>query len=170
MGSRMVFFRRKQAPVDTFVFPPSPAVVPEGLTKATPKYKRHATIAMLSLLAFVAAYIGLTAWFAWTAYMIFVNIETFDKDQLFVAVAGACSAFLSLFIAKSLFAFQKGTSSQDKELKQKDHPRLFKFLHAIADETGAPKPRPPQPNYAAGWNKPTGLHNAVVTCEMALRP
>lgn len=136
----MGFFTRKAAPVDTFEFPPSPAVVPEGLTQATPKYKRHATIAMLSLLLFVAVYVGLTGWFAWTAYMIFANIETFQEDQLFVAVAGGCSAFLALFMAKSLFAFQKGAASEDMELKQKDHPRLFKFLHAIADETGAPKP------------------------------
>jgi Zn-dependent protease with chaperone function len=136
----MAFFARKQAPVDTFVFPPSPAVVPEGLTKPTPKYRRHATLAMLSLVGFMALYLALMGWFAWSAYQIFATIERFEKDQMWVAIAGACSAFLALFMAKSLVFFQKGAGKEDMELKAKDHPRLFKFLHAIADETGAPKP------------------------------
>lgn len=136
----MALFKRNKAPVDTFVFPPSPALVPEGLTKPTPKYRRHATLAMLSLIGFMALYLALMAWFAWTAYEIFAGIERFEKDQIWAAIAAACSAFLALFMAKSLVFFQKGAASQDMELKAKDHPRLFKFLHAIADETGAPKP------------------------------
>lgn len=136
----MAFFKRSQAPVDTFVFPPSPAVVPEGLTKATPKYRRHATLAMLSLMGFMALYLALMGWFAWTAYQIFDGIERFGEDQMWAAIAGACSAFLALFMAKGLVFFQKGAGNEDMELKAKDHPRLFKFLHAIADETGAPKP------------------------------
>jgi len=111
--------------------------VPHGLTQATKKYKRHATVAMLSLLAFVFAYVGLTAWFAWTAYAIFAKSS---DENLFVLIAGIGSALLALFMAKSLFTFQKGAASRDIELKQKDYPRLFNFLHAIADETGAPKP------------------------------
>ncbi|MFM9864672.1 MAG: M48 family metallopeptidase [Micropepsaceae bacterium] len=136
----MALFKRNKAPVDTFVFPPSPAVVPEGLTKPTPKYRRHATLAMLSLIGFMAIYLALMGWFAWTAYQIFATIEQFDGNEIWVAVAGACSAFLALFMAKSLVFFQKGAGNEDMELKAKDHPRLFKFLHAIADETGAPKP------------------------------
>lgn len=126
-------------PADVFAFPSRPALVPEGLTQATKKYKRHATIAMLSLLAFVLVYVGLTAWFAWTAYAIFANVAS-DGGDLFAWIAGIGSAFLALFMAKSLFTFQKGTASQDMELKQQDYPRLFNFLHTIADETGAPKP------------------------------
>ena len=131
----------KQAePFDAFAFPGPPAIVPQGLTQATKTYKRHATIAMLSLLAFVLAYVGLTAWFAWTAYMIFANLGSSNNDSLFVLIAGIGSTFLALFMAKSLFTFQKGAASQDMELKQRDYPRLFNFLHTIANETGAPKP------------------------------
>lgn len=137
----MAFFKRKPAPVvDTFVFPPSPISVPDGLTKPTPKYRRSAQLAMLSLVGFMALYLALTGWFGWTAYQIFSTIDRFEKDQMWVAIAGACSAFLALFMVKSLVFFQKGAGNEDMELKAKDHPRLFKFLHAIADETGAPKP------------------------------
>ena len=137
----MAFFKRKPAPVvDTFVFPPSPNSVPDGLTKPTPKYRRSAQLAMLSLVGFMALYLALTGWFGWTAYQIFSTIDRFEKDQMWVAIAGACSAFLALFMVKSLVFFQKGAGNEDMELKAKDHPRLFKFLHAIADETGAPKP------------------------------
>ncbi|MBK8545628.1 MAG: hypothetical protein IPL62_20130 [Caulobacteraceae bacterium] len=48
---------RAQA-LDAFVFPERPASAPQGLTQASKKYKRHATIAMLSLLAFVLAYVA----------------------------------------------------------------------------------------------------------------
>jgi Zn-dependent protease with chaperone function len=125
--------------LDAFAFPDRPASAPQGLTQASKKYKRHATIAMLSLLAFVLAYVGLTAWFAWTAYKIFANLGSYD-DSLFVLIAGIGSTLLALFMVKSLFAFQKGAASQDMELRQKDYPRLFNFLHTIANETGAPKP------------------------------
>jgi Zn-dependent protease with chaperone function len=124
-------------PLDAFAFPERPATVPQGLTQATKKYKRHATLAMLSLLAFVLVYIGLTAWFAWTAYAIFLRPDAFN---LFVLIAGIGSGLLALFMAKSLFTFKKGDASRNIELKQKDYPRLFNFLHAIAKETGAPKP------------------------------
>lgn len=139
-GASMALFKRKQAVVDTFVFPPSPAHVPEGLTKATPKYRRHATLAMLSLAGFMLIYLSLMAWFAWTSYKIFSGLDDFEKDHLFVAIAGACAGFLALFMAKGLVFFQKGGASEDMELKPKEHPRVFKFLHVIADETGAPKP------------------------------
>lgn len=128
---------KQAATLDAFAFPERPATVPQGLTQATKKYKRHATIAMLSLLAFVLAYAGLTAWFAWTAYAIFTR---FDSSSLFVLIAGFGSALLALFMAKSLFTFKQGSASKNIELKQKDYPRLFNFLHAIAKETGAPKP------------------------------
>jgi Zn-dependent protease with chaperone function len=126
-------------PLDAFVFPARPASVPHGLTQATKKYKRHATIAMLSLLGFVLVYIGLTAWFGWNAYAILANFGSSDQS-LFVLIAGIGSALLALFMAKSLFTFQKGAASREMELKRKDYPRLFNFLHAIAKETGAPKP------------------------------
>jgi hypothetical protein len=125
--------------LDAFVFPERPANAPQGLTQASKKYKRHATIAMLSLLAFVLAYVALTAWFAWTAYKIFANLGSYE-GSLWVLIAGICSALLALFMIKSLFTFQKGAASRDMELKQKDHPRLFNFLHTIAKETGAPRP------------------------------
>lgn len=126
-------------PLDAFDYPARPEAVPQGLTQASKKYKRHATIAMLSLLAFVLAYVALTAWFAWTAYKIFANLGSYN-GSLFVMIAGVGSGLLALFMIKSLFTFQKGAASKDMELKQKDYPRLFKFLHTIAKETGAPKP------------------------------
>jgi Zn-dependent protease with chaperone function len=134
MNSRAA--KRAEA-LDAFAFPERPASAPQGLTQASKKYKRHATIAMLSLLAFVLVYVGLTAWFAWTAYAIFARI---DSSNLFVLIAGIGSALLALFMAKSLFTFQKGAASRNIELKRKDYPRLFNFLHAIAKETGAPRP------------------------------
>jgi len=126
--------------LDTFVFPGGPAIVPEGITKATPRYRRHAIVAMLSLSGFVLLYLALMIWFACTAYLIFSNLHNHATGQVYIAIAGASSAFLALFMAKGLVFVQKGSAGRDLELKRADHPRLFKFLHAIADEAGAPKP------------------------------
>jgi Zn-dependent protease with chaperone function len=136
-----MFFKRKlAAAVDTFAFPSGPDFVPAGLTQATPKYKRHAVFAMLSLAGFVVLYLALMGWFAWTAYLIFASLPEYDKGAYFVAIAGASSAFLALFMAKGLVFFKKNTASRDLEIKRAEYPRLFTFLDAIADEARAPKP------------------------------
>jgi Zn-dependent protease with chaperone function len=133
-------FAKKTQPVDVFAFPAGPDFVPDGLTKATPKYRRHAIIAMLSLAGFVLLYLALMGWFAWTSYLIFSHVMEFPEYRWLVAIAGACSAFLALFMAKGLVFVQKGAASQDLELKRKDHPRLFRFLDTLANDAGAPKP------------------------------
>src|SRR5262245_27813820 len=106
---------KELATVDNFVFPTGPSLVPAGLTQATPKYKRHATFAMLSLAGFVFLYLALMCWFAWTAYLIFDSVTQYRNEQLYVLIAGACSAFLAIFMAKGLIFVKKGTASQDLE-------------------------------------------------------
>ncbi len=50
-------------------------------------------------------------------------------------------AFLSLFMAKSLFIFTKKEKDPlRKYLDQKDEPILFDYLYKLADEAGAPRP------------------------------
>lgn len=137
-----MFFRalRKSQPEDLFEFPAGPAFVPDGLTAPTPSYRRNARLAMVTLAGFMLFYFALMGWFAWTAYEIFRGLLASSTPNLYVGIAGACSAFLAVFMAKALFFVQRPGGAQDYELKRQDHPRLFRFLNAIADEAGAPKP------------------------------
>lgn len=137
-----MFFRasRKTQPVDTFAFPTGPDFVPDGLTAPTPGYRRNATLAMLSLGGFMLFYLALMIWFGWSAWAIFRDMAAMPDLNIMLGVAGASSAFLAIFMAKGLLFIQRSEGPRDYELKRADHPRLFRFLNAIAEEAGAPKP------------------------------
>jgi Zn-dependent protease with chaperone function len=131
---------RKTQPVDTFAFPSGPDFVPDGLTAPTPGYRRNATFAMLSLGGFMLFYLALMIWFGWSAWVIFRDMAAMPDLNIMLGVAGASSAFLAIFMAKGLLFIQRSEGPRDYELKRADHPRVFRFLNAIAEEAGAPKP------------------------------
>lgn len=121
------------------IYPPGPLAIPDNLTKPTAAYKRHAWLAVGGLALFVACYLLLAGWFVWTAYRIMV--EAFARDGgLRAFVAGACAAFLAVFMLKALFFVKHGGTPDDLEITAAQQPRLFAFLHRLADEAGAPRP------------------------------
>ncbi len=120
------------------VYPAGPSSVPPGLTRSTRTYRLHAWLAMGGLALFVALYLGLTAWFTWTAYRLIVGM-THGGDALMGVVAGACSAFLAIFMCKALFFVQHRHQIDDIEVTAEQQPRLFAFINRLADEAGAPR-------------------------------
>lgn len=121
-------------------YPPSPSDVPQGLTKASSVYKRRAWFALASLSLFIMVYFALTAWFVWTAYRLGLSISQGADLDLAAILTGAASAFMALFMAKALFFVKRSGESYDTEIKESDHPQLFKFFYQLADEAGAPRP------------------------------
>lgn len=110
--------------------------VPDGLTKPTKSFRKHVWLSIAGLLLFIALYIALTIWFGKLAYRMFTS-----EGTLFHWVAGGCFAFLSLFMAKSLFFYKKRQENPMRmEMTAKDEPVLFDYLHNLADEAGAPRP------------------------------
>jgi Zn-dependent protease with chaperone function len=79
-------------------------------------------------------------WFGWSAWVIFRDMAAMPDLNIMLGVAGASSAFLAIFMAKGLLFIQRSEGPRDYELKRADHPRVFRFLNAIAEEAGAPKP------------------------------
>jgi Zn-dependent protease with chaperone function len=123
------------------LYPVGPSSVPANLTAPSATYKRHAWLAMAGLLVFVGFYLALLGWFAWTAYRLIGALAAGTSDNpLAAAGVGICAAFLALFMAKALIFIKRGAQSDDIELKPADQPRLFAFLHRLADEAGAPRP------------------------------
>ncbi len=122
------------------LYPAGPAGVPADLTQATSAYRRHAWLAMGGLALFVAFYLALSGWFLWTAWRLLSGLFQGDDFSLWTLIAGACAAFLALFMLKALVFVKHGHESDDLELRRADEPQLFEFLDRLADEAGAPRP------------------------------
>ena len=122
------------------IYPPGPQAVPENFTKATARYKRHAWIALGALFLFVGLYLGLTAWFCWQAWHMFILAKHAGENILQILLDGTLSAALAVFMIKGLFFVKQSGQSRDIELTQADEPALFEFLYKLADEARAPRP------------------------------
>ncbi len=123
------------------LYPPGPEVVPSELTKATAAYKRHAWLALFGLWVFVALYLFLSAAFVWTAYRALSGASAGGKDSLLGLLVAGIAAVLSIFLLKALlFVKTSREETEDIEITAEQEPRLFEFLHQLADEAGAPRP------------------------------
>jgi Zn-dependent protease with chaperone function len=122
------------------LYPPGPDGVADDLTAPGPTYKRRAQVAFLSLLLFIALYLSLTGWFAWTAYKYFHNAMASDQSAVLGYALGAVAAFLTVFLIKALFFVNRGGEVNDMEVTREQQPGLFEFLYKLADEAGAPRP------------------------------
>jgi Zn-dependent protease with chaperone function len=124
------------------IYPAGPARVPEQLAMPSKSYRRNAWLAMAGLLLFVCAYFGLLYWFGATAWRLLSSVFNGEAgdDAFLRGLAGGFAAFLAVFMAKALVFIKRGQESGDIELKPADEPRLFEFLHRLADEAKAPRP------------------------------
>jgi Zn-dependent protease with chaperone function len=123
-----------------YQYPEGPVSIPENLTAATSVYKRHAWLAMMGLTAFVVLYFALAGWFAWSSYSLITTARQSTDSSWAYWVASGSFAFLALFMLKALFFVKQGGEPDDIEVTAKEEPKLFEFLHRLADEAGAPRP------------------------------
>lgn len=124
------------------LYPAGPSAVPAQLTAPSAAYRRHAWLAVAGLLTFAAAYFALMGWFGWTAFRMLRTLISGEGGNTLITIAvGVCALFLAVFMAKGLIFLKRGQASKDLELKPADQPELFAFLHRLADEAGAPRPK-----------------------------
>lgn len=122
------------------LYPPSPTDVPVGLTAPSKKYKRHAWLATLGLLAFIAAYFTLALWFGFTAWHLLVGVTNAGEGKVVGNLIGGITlAFLAIFMLKAIFFVKRGEVSKDIEITAAEQPQLFAFINKLADEVGAPR-------------------------------
>ncbi len=100
-------------------------------------YKRRVWLAVTTLVGFMLAYIFLAGWFLYTTYRVLFVADAFTFAGFAVGVGGL---FLAVFMLKPLFFVKRGTLDQMLEVSARDQPRLFAFLHALADSAEAPRP------------------------------
>jgi Zn-dependent protease with chaperone function len=121
-------------------YPPGPTAAPKDLARPTAAYKRHVRLALGALLTFVAVYLALTAWFVASTFRLAMAALRGGSGAFLGVVAAVPLAFLSVFMLKALFFRDKRDPTSDVEIRPEDEPRLFAFLHRIADDAGAPRP------------------------------
>lgn len=122
------------------LYPAGPTDVPADLTRPSNAYRRGTWIALLCLLIFVAAYCALAGWLVHTAYRLLGDALHGGPGALAGLLVGGCAGFLAIFMLKGLFFIERGNSSDTIEITAPQQPRLFEFLHRLADEAGAPRP------------------------------
>ena len=102
-----------------------------------PRYRRQAWLALVALAVFVLLYAALAGWFVLKAWRLSFGS---GAGSLFSLVAAACAALIAAFMIKGLFFIRRGKPEGLTELREGEQPRLFEFLHALADDAGAPRP------------------------------
>jgi Zn-dependent protease with chaperone function len=122
------------------VFPPSPANVPADLTTPSKAYTRHAWLAMGGLLSFVALYLGLTGYLAWSVWRLLGNALLHGGNVVGAAFLSIPSLFFLAFLVRGLFIVKRGADSALVEVTPAQQPTLFAFLYKLADDIGAPRP------------------------------
>lgn len=105
-----------------------------------PRYRRQAWLAVAALAVFLLLYAALAGWFLRTAWRLSFGGSGDAGGRVFGFLAAACAAVLAAFMIKGLFFIRRGKPEGLVELKPAEQPRLFKFLHQLADEAGAPRP------------------------------
>lgn len=95
---------------------------------------------MAGLLGFVLLYFMLAGWFVWTAYRLSLVAWFGGGNAFWTGVAALCSAFFGLFMLKAVLSIRSALPPGLTEVADKEQPRLFAFLHELADAAGAPRP------------------------------
>lgn len=123
------------------IYPANPIGVPADYSEPGKSYRQRAWLAMAMLLVFIVLYLFISGWFVWTAWSLLKASFLGGGGGVFWGIlAGVVAAFLAVFMLKALFFVNHGGSSDDIEITAAEQPRLFAFLHRLADEAGAPRP------------------------------
>ena len=107
------------------------------LPRPSSSYKRQVWLAVTGLLVFIVLYFVLAGWFIWTAWRMTAGWETITPEGVFIAF---CALFLAVMMLKGLFYVNHGGTDGSVEITEEEQPRLFAFLHALADAAEAPRP------------------------------
>src|ERR1700761_7866109 len=116
----------------------SPALLAE-LARPNRRYRRHAWLAMASLVGFMALYAALAGWFVYSGIRLLATMANGRSDPLSF-IFGCGALFFAFFMIKSVFFLQRRAIGDAVEVPAAQQPRLFDFLNRLADAAGAPRP------------------------------
>jgi Zn-dependent protease with chaperone function len=123
---------------DAVTMPPAAKLA--ALSRPSSAYKRSARLAVAGLLAFVALYFGLASWFLYTAWRLVVSAQHTANTPFWSYVSAVVALTFGVFMLKAIFAVRNAQPEGLLEVKADEQPRLFAYLHQLADAAGAPRP------------------------------
>ena len=117
-----------------------PDAVLSQLAQPSSSYRNRARLALAGLLAFVVLYFSLAGWFVYTAYRLTFLADPNAKSAGWGYFIALVALFLAFFMFKAIFAVRNAKYEGTLEVTEQEQPRLFAFLHELADAAGAPRP------------------------------
>ncbi len=128
-------------------YPPSPQYVPPSLTQPSKAYAANIGKVMGSIVLFILLYVLLLVASVFMLYygvIVGFFIVTLRVNLLTIgAGAGivALTVMFCWFLIKFIFKTHRNENPQRMEIFAKDYPELFAFIHQVAAEVKAPKPK-----------------------------
>lgn len=122
-------------------YPPSPAEVPDSLTRTTPGYALRVAAMLVGLLSFVLLYgaIGVGLGYAIVGLW---GLPVSGRGGFYLIAGGTVAlAVPLLFLVKGLFFRERAPLEGYVEVTRAEQPTLFSFLDRLTEESRAPKPR-----------------------------
>jgi Zn-dependent protease with chaperone function len=123
------------------LYPPSPKEPAVGF-ETTTAYRVRVVLVLLSLLLFLAIYLGLVVASGWLVLWA-LGGPTSRKNDFgfldFMLTVGA--AMLFLFFLKGLFKRSRRDVNKLVEVREKEQPELFAFVRQLCKDAGAPFPK-----------------------------
>jgi len=117
------------------LYPAPPEFLPD-LPTSTTAYRLRVVVVLVSLLLFLALYLGLVVGGATLVYLCWLI-----EDWTLIKIGGlAGSAMLFLFLLKGLFKRKAMDLSELVEIKEHEQPTLFAFIRKLCEDAGSPFP------------------------------
>ncbi len=95
---------------------------------------------MLGLVVFFAVYLLLASWFTYTAYRMLSGVTQGGDGTVPSVLAALPALFFAIFLWKALLFVRQKRIDPGIEIHAHEQPRLFSFLHELADQLEAPRP------------------------------
>jgi len=128
-------------------YPPSPQDVSPSLTQPSPAYAANIGKVLGGIFLFILLYLTLlAASIAMLYYGVIVGLAILSiRINLLTIGAGAGLVGLTVmffwFLVKFIFKTRRNENPQRIEISRHDYPELFAFIHQVAAEVNAPRPK-----------------------------
>lgn len=120
---------------------------PEGLLTPSAQFKKEAIKSVVAIIGFILVYLllfvlslALVGLCFYTGIFILSARLSFYTILFSLGIIG-CGVMIFVFLVKFLFSSTKADHSDSLEITQEEQPVLFQTIYALAEETGAPRPK-----------------------------
>jgi len=128
------------------LYPQSPLGIDADFTKPTAQYNSRVIMVLLGMMLFFVLYVGFVVASGYLFYLATMNVYQYGLGPgffgtLFKIALVVGAGMLFVFTLKFLFKRHSFENPKNIELKEEEHPELYRFIYKLCEETGAPLPK-----------------------------